>query len=82
MNMKTLIIYNSLDLDLMFHIIEGDFSRFNGIVFNVNGEHPHYRECLQWLYTDTGDLNFLFSTDVSVVENKQWDKVAHITWIP
>jgi len=80
--MKTLIIYNDIESNLKYFIVEGDFSRFNGIQFNLTEPTPLEIECGNWLYNEEGFLNHITSENVEIVEQKQWDKIAVITWNP
>lgn len=79
--MKTLVIFNDCET-VKYIIVDGDFSRFNNITFNVGIESDLEDECSKWLWNDDGILKHSFSSDTSIIENKQWDKVAIITWIP
>lgn len=83
--MKTLIIYNDILNPLSFLILEGDFTKFNRIIVNSDVNPELEKEFCDWMYDkETGELNFLkqWSNDISVVESKDWDKVAICTWIP
>lgn len=79
--MKTLIIFNDCET-IQYIIVDGDYSRFNNIVFNVGIVTELEKECNQWLWDDDGVLKHIMSTNTSIIEDKQWDKVAIITWIP
>lgn len=75
--MKTLIIFNN-----KFLIADGDFSRFNGVI--VNGLHGNGFEdefCDFAFDKEDGGDNFEWSNDISLIENKEWDKVAICTYI-
>ena len=80
--MKTLIIYNEIPTKSpQFLILEGDFSRFNGVEFNMNIDHPHEEECNEFMFNpETGEIKHEFSGEVSVIESKDFDKVALITF--
>ncbi len=79
--MKTLIIYNDLENLVKFFVVDGDYSQFNNITFD--GFYNDKKiECSKWLWTEDGVFKHEMSDDVSIVENKQWDKVAIITWLP
>lgn len=81
--MKTLIIYNSIEEELQYFIVEGDFSRFNGVCINSTIPHNHIKECIDWLYhPETGNFKHELSNNISLIEDKNWDKVAIITWLP
>ena len=80
--MKTLIIYNDIENDVKFFIVDGDYSRFNNITFDGFFNDEKIKECSEWLWDENGTFKHEMSVDTSIVENKQWDKVAIITWIP
>jgi molybdenum cofactor biosynthesis enzyme MoaA len=82
MTMKTLIIYNEVpEGGPKFLIIEGDYSRFNGVAFNMGYDHEFGIECNEWLFTHDGSLKHIFSEDVAVIESKDFDRVALITFL-
>ena len=80
--MKTLIIYNLFPEDLpKFAIVDGDYTKFDGIKINGGADLDLTTECVNFLYSEkTNECNIDFSSDVSLVSNKQWDKVAMITF--
>lgn len=81
--MKTLLIYIGIESLPEYCIIEGDYSRFHGIVFDGFNDQEYSQECLNFLFDmDTGEFKIEFDSDISLVENKQWDKVALITFLP
>jgi hypothetical protein len=82
--MKTLIIYNDLGWMPQYLIVDGDYSRFNGIVVNSGEGHQHESEFIEWMFNpETGERNSTnWSTDTSLIENKAWDKVALCTFLP
>ena len=80
--MKTLIILNEIE-KIRYSIVDGDMSRFNGVIFNSMMNHDYEEECGNYLFNDeSGDYNISLSNDISLIENKQWDKVAMITFLP
>lgn len=79
--MKTLIIFNDCET-VRYITVDGDYSKFNNITFNVGVGSELEDECNSWLWTDEGILKHVFSDDISIIENKEWDRVAIITWIP
>jgi hypothetical protein len=80
--MKTLIVFNEIE-SLGFAIVDGDYSRFNGVMFNSMMRHDHEQECGEFIFNDeTGYMKIDFTNDISLVENKEWDKVALITFLP
>ena len=81
--MKTIIIYNQIDRPLEFLIADGDFTRFNGCILNACAGNGFESDFVDWFYKPgTGDYNFEVTTDLSLLENKNWDKVALVTWLP
>lgn len=82
--MRTLIIYNSLDRPIEFAIISGDHSHLNGVNINSCEEDPEReKEAIALLYKEgTGELKFPVTTDTSLAESKEWDKIAVITFLP
>lgn len=79
--MKTLIIFNDCET-IKYVVLDSDYSRFNGITFNIGIGSDIEDECSKFLWDEHGILKIEFGNDISIVEDKQWDKVALITWIP
>lgn len=80
--MKTLIIFNEIE-SFGFAIVDGDYSHFNGVMFNSMMRHEYEQECGEFMFDDeTGTYKIDFTNDSSLVENKEWDKVALITFLP
>jgi hypothetical protein len=83
--MKTLIIFNDIETSLEFLVIEGDFSRFHGVLVNSTKGTGFEDEFCDWMWDPkTGKRNNLgeWSEDVSVLESKDWDKVAICAFLP
>lgn len=80
--MKTIIIYNEIELPIKFSIVEGDFSRFNGVCFNAGIPHEHEMECSDFIFDEEGNYRINFDSDTKILESKDWDKVAMITFLP
>jgi hypothetical protein len=81
--MKTLIIFNPTDDKMQFIILEGDYSRFNGAMINSTNGNGYEEEFNKMFFDENdGRWNYEMSDDVSLIENKQWDKVAIVTWLP
>jgi|SanBayMetagenome_1026888.scaffolds.fasta_scaffold17904_4 hypothetical protein len=81
--MKTLIIYNDIENPLRYIIIEGDYSRWNDVTVNAVQGTGFEREFCDWMWHESGvEKHDSWSTDVSVIESKQWDKVAVCTFLP
>lgn len=76
--MKTLIILRN---EMQFLIVDGDYSRFNGVT--VNGEYGNgfEDEFCNFLWDENGKYRHEWSNDISLIENKEWDKVAICTYI-
>lgn len=76
--MRTLIIYNEEDLDLEFFILEGDYSRFDGIKINYD-KHPYEEEFTSMFFDEeTGERKIKTTSNKELLENKEWDKVAYV----
>jgi hypothetical protein len=86
--MTTLIIYNDLCEPLQFLLVEGDYSRFNGIyVGAMDTNDPvlesQVDEFVAWRWGENGTLNHTdWSQDTAILEAKQFDKVAVVTFLP
>jgi hypothetical protein len=81
--MKTLIIFNDIESPLQYLIVDGDYTRFNGIFVNSVNENGYEDEFCDWMFDkETGEYNLEWSSDKSLIEDKQWDKVAICTWLP
>lgn len=83
--MKTLIIYNDVESPIQFLVVDGDYSRFHGVMVNAVTGTGFEDEFCDWMFDkQTGERNHLgqWSDDKSILENKDWDKVAICTWIP
>ena len=81
--MKTLIIYNALNEGISQCIVDGDYSHFHGACINGGEGTGHEQEFCDWFYEhNTGKCRFELSEDKSFIENKEWDKVAVVTWVP
>ena len=81
--MKTLLIYNAIEYPLKYSILEGDYSDLNGICINSYDEDENkVKKACSLLYDDEGNFLIDFSEDISLMEDKNWDKVAIITFIP
>jgi hypothetical protein len=82
--MKTLIIYNELEGPIQFMIVEGDYSKFHGVMVNVMNGTGLEQEFCDWMFhKETGERKHTeWSEDKSLLEHKGWDKVAVCTWVP
>lgn len=83
--MKTLIIFNDIESPIQFLVVEGDFSRFNGVLVNAVKGNGFEAEFCDWMWDpETGERNHLgeWSEDISILENKKWDKAAICTFLP
>lgn len=80
--MKTLIIYNSTDSPLHYAIVEGDYSDLNGVYINSFDEDTiKVEKACELLYDKEGRFLLPFSEDISLLNNKNWDVAAVITFI-
>ena len=83
--MKTLIIYNDIESPIQFLVVDGDYSRFHGVMVNSTIGNGNEEEFCNWMFNpETGERNHLgqWSEDKSILENKNWDKVAICTFLP
>jgi hypothetical protein len=81
--MKTLIIYNPLESDIEYLVVDGDYSRFNGVCINSANGNGFEDEFVDFFFVEeTGECKHNTSRDISIVEGKNWDKVAVVTWLP
>ena len=80
--MKTLIIYQELEETIKFLVVEGDYSRFNGIYINMmDNDNEYVDEFCDFFYKDNGEYKYELSSDIGLIENKEWNKVAIVTFI-
>jgi hypothetical protein len=81
--MRTLIIYNDIENPLPYIIVDGDYSRFNGVVVNAVQGNGFEKEFCDWMWDEGGvEKHNSWSKDVSIIESKQFDKVAVCTFLP
>lgn len=81
--MKTLLIYNSVEDELKYLILDGDYSKFHGVVLQAITSSDIEKEFNEFFYNiEDGSLKFELSSDKSLIENKNWDKIAIVTWLP
>lgn len=81
--MKTLIIYNPIDEELKYVIVDGDYSKFHGACINsMNGNGFENEFCDFFFHAETGKFKYKLTNDKSLIENKQWDRIAVVTWLP
>jgi hypothetical protein len=80
--MKTLLIYLEVpEQDPQFAILEGDYSRWNGICINSK-PHEYAEEFTEYFFdVESGKIKIDLSFDVSVVESKMYDKVIIVTFL-
>jgi len=75
--MKTLIILHNLgEMNLNYLIIDGDYSRFNGVKLYMQN-HEYHDEFCDFIYDEEGFHKHEFSDDISLIQNKEWDIVTH-----
>jgi len=80
--MKTIIIYNDIVSPLRMVILEGDYSRFNGICVNSTNSTGFEEEFCEFFFNETGGFNFELSENIDLLSGKGWDKVAIVTFLP
>lgn len=89
--MKTLICFNDFENPIMFTIVPGDLSKFNGICINSgyatinSGDANEFdKEFIEWMWDSEGKPNLenKWTTDVSLVESKDWDKFVICSFLP
>lgn len=79
--MKTLIIYNDLEEMPQYAIVEGDYSNCDGAVINCNSTDKE--DCaIDLLFDINGKFKIDLSSNKNIVENKEWDKVSVIIFVP
>lgn len=80
---RTLLIYNPIEEPLKYAILDGDYSSINGVCINACGEDEDKVEmACSLLFDDEGNYLIDLSEDVTLMENKNWDKVAVVTFLP
>lgn len=79
--MKTLLIYNDNENPLKFLIINGDYSRFHGVMVNSSIQTGFEEEFCNFVFDEEGRFIHEWSNDRSLIENKEWDKVAICTFL-
>jgi hypothetical protein len=80
--MKTLIIYTDIENPLKYAIVDGDYSKFHGVCVNSCDGSGFEEEFCAWMFDVDGHEKIKFSEDKSLLENKDWDKVAICTFLP
>lgn len=80
--MRTLIIYNGIEEPLKYAILEGDYSGLHGAMINVYSRDKEIKALDLLFDNQTGDFLLELSEDVTLVESKDWDKIAVITFVP
>lgn len=83
--MKTIIIYNDIENPLQFLIVDGDYSKFHGAAINSLNGTGFENEFCDWMWNkENGERNNVgqWSEDKFLLENKEWDKIAIVTWLP
>ena len=80
--MKTLIIYNDCMSEIQYCIIDGDFTHMNGVTINSGFNSDLEYEAGLLLFDEVGNNNYPFDNDTKLVEDKNWDKIAVITFLP
>jgi hypothetical protein len=77
--MRTLVFWDEIDINLQWFIVDGDWTRFKHICINGERNDEELKlgsELLKLVYNeDTGEKLITMSSDVSLIESKNWDKV-------
>lgn len=77
------MIYNSIDEPLRYAILEGDYSDLNGACINSYYSPEKEKKACDLLFDpETGSELIHLANDVSLIEGKDWNKVAVITFLP
>ena len=80
---KTLIIFNQMsEGTLHYRIVKGDYSKLNGTYINGDSPEKKQDEANKLIHDDNWGLKSGFSENIKKVENKNWDKVALISFLP
>lgn len=80
--MKTLIILNEIESPLQYLIVDGDYSRFHGVMVNSTNGTGYENEFCEFVWNEDGDRKHKWSEDKSLFEDKNWDMIAICTWLP
>lgn len=81
--MRTLIIYNDIENPLRYIIVDGDYSRFDGVIVNAVDGNGFEKEFSDWMWDENGkEKHNSWSQNVKIIEGKQFDKVAVCTFLP
>lgn len=81
--MKTLIIYNDCIKELQYCIIDGDYSYLSGVMINSGQDEELERVSENLLFDrESGEPLLQFSTNVSIAESKNWNRICVITFLP
>lgn len=68
--MKTIVIWNQFDYGVQYFVLDGDYSRFEGVFIGSTENQELQEELIKLLYTEdgveTGKIEFLkkFPTDL------------------
>lgn len=80
--MKTIIIYSSIEEDLFFFYNRRRLFSFEQMFINSGLEPEKERKACELLYDENGNFKISMSNDISLLESKNWDKAAIITFLP
>lgn len=80
--MRTLILYNDIENPIRSCILDGDFSKYHNLVINTITDDDRVDEFVEWFYNEQGEFIFPMSEEKDLIESKQWDKVAFVTFLP
>ena len=81
-DVSTLIMYNDCLTEMQYAIVKGDYSQFNNVYINSGKKEKLEYEAGDFLFNENGEFRFKLVNDISLVENKEWDKIALITFLP
>lgn len=77
--MKTLIILDKAgNVGLNYAIVNGDYSKFAGLILNNNSEKE--QECLNFLTEGLQNNTIIFGDRIGTLTGQTWNKVALITY--
>lgn len=76
-SIKTLIIYNNPDSEILFGIVNGDYSHLNGAKINIENTEKEDK-ALELLFDDEGMFKVNLFKNILIAQSKDWDKIALI----
>lgn len=79
--MKTLIVYNNLEEELKYAIVDGDYSNINGAIINSIFSGDKEIIATDLLFDTNDKFKIKLSDDIKFIRDKEWDEVAVVTFI-